>query len=137
MSKEARLVARLKALLGSKVWPLIVPQGQTLPATVYELSTEQPVNDSTGTTKARKKEFLVVPMAAASESQSGYDAMVALADLVIGNETRGSESGLSGWTDADGDVWHLDSVSDTLGEMLMGEDVLRVYAREMIFSVWV
>jgi hypothetical protein len=142
MSKETRLVARLKAMTGltaltsTRIYPLIVPQGQTLPAVVYQLLSCNPVNDSTSTSGTRAYSFRVMPMAEASDSAAGYYAMVAVADAIIGDESRTSPTGLSGWTDADGDIWHLDSMSDVLGEIESGQDVLRVYAREMIFSVW-
>lgn len=142
MSKETVLVARLKAMTGltalvsTRIWPLTAPQGAALPLVLYELVSETLVNDSTGTTKTRECEFRIVAFAEANDSASGYSAMVAVADAIKGDEARTSGTGLSGWTDAAGDVWHLMSQSDNSGELEAGTDVLQVYAREMVFNVW-
>ena len=122
---EEILVARLKALstaAATRIHPVVLPQKVSLPAIVYELITDVPSNTAGGTSGTHETRIEVLSMAAT------YSAVKALAAAVM--------AGVSGWTDGDGNLWHLDSQSDGSGQIEKGKDTFNYYGVLQEFVVW-
>ena len=132
MSAETKLVARLKATAGvtaligtgdaARVRPQRLRQGEGLPAITYLVASDSLENHSTGATTTREKRIQVNCLAAS------YDGAIALAAAV--------EAALSGWNDADGDIWHLDVQIDDVEETIAGQDEPECYRRIQDYIVW-
>ena len=122
-----RMVTRLKAtsavtaLVGTRVHPGFAPSN-TLPAIVYDVTSDEPENHSTGTTATHCMRIEVTSYAAT------YAGAKALAAAV--------ETALSGWNDSTGAVWHLDSSADDSGEVQAGANVLTFFAVVQQYQVW-
>lgn len=136
-SAEETFVARIKALsaivsstgLGATIYPDSFPEGAALPAITYEMSVDNPVNHAGGATGTHETRITAHCMAAT------YAGVKALAALVVGDEDT-TPSGVSGWVDADSNVWHLDSFRDDPGEIIVGQDIKHYYGVTQEFSVW-
>lgn len=133
---EEILVARLKAIsavaaiVGTRVYPAVLPQKKALPAIVYEMMTDVPSNSAGGATGTHETRIEVLNMA------TTYPAAKALAAAVQGNESSTAPTGVSGWTDGDGNVWHLDNQSDESGQIEKGQDTFNYYGVSQEFVVW-
>ncbi len=125
---ETRLVAKLKAttgvtdLIAARIWPGFRPEDSALPAIVYEMTTDMPVNYAGGTTGSAEMNLVVTSIATTYAGAKTLGAAVATA--------------ISGWTDDSGCVWHLDNQSDDFGAIKSGQDVLEYYAVVQNYSVW-
>jgi len=125
---EALLVAKLKATAGvtaivaARIYPMFAPQGAALPFLIYETTMDQPVNHAGGTTGTRQIQIALTCFA------STYTGAKALAAAV--------EAALSGWIDANGCVWLLESAHDEAGDMMQGRDVPEYFAVVQEYSVW-
>ena len=125
---EQKLVARLKdvagvtALVAARIWPVYRPADTALPAIVYEVDQRLPINHATGTTGTTECNLSVYCIA------STYAGAKALAAAV--------ETALSGWADADGCVWHLDSQTESVSPPLTGRDVPEFFIVDQNYSVW-
>jgi hypothetical protein len=136
-SPEEIFVARIKALsaivgstgLSATIYPDSFPEGGSLPAITYEMSGDNPVNHAGGATGTHETHITVHCMA------TTYAGVKSLAALVVGDEDS-SPSGISGWVDGDGNVWHLDSQRDEPGDIIVGQDVKHYYGMTQEFSVW-
>lgn len=123
-----RLVAKLKAttavtdIVSARIWPMFAPQGEALPYIVYEITVDNPSNHATGTTGTASMRLAVSCLA------STYGGAKTLAAAVA--------TVLSGWTDDSGCLWHLDSSSDDISEMMIGRDVPEFYAVTQEYIVW-
>jgi hypothetical protein len=125
---ETRLVAKLKAtsgvttLVSTRITPGYRKQGTALPAIVYQVYSDRPVNHAGGTTDTSEMRLSVYCMAAT------YAGSKALAAAV--------KAAISGWTDSSGSVWHLESQSDDIGDPMSGQDVPEYYAINQEYTVW-
>jgi hypothetical protein len=130
VSKETRLAAKLKTVtpLGSRVWPLLAPAGQSTPAATYQLVSDRPENSAGGTSGTYRAEFAVRVQTFVADGEAGYTKLVAAADAIV--------AAVSGWTDGDGDVWHMHNQGDDLGALQAGADVQDLYMRTIDLSVW-
>ena len=131
------LVARLKAidaittLVGIRITPGGRLQGNVLPAITYERVTGTEVNHSAGTTNTARVRFEVTCWA------DGYVDAYTLAALVRGDGAAGAETGLSGWKDANGNVWHLVlGPVDAPEQTIPGRDEKRAYGVTLDYVVW-
>jgi len=119
---HVRLVAKLKgtaavsALVAARVWPMVAPQGQALPYLVYRRVDSVPVNHAGGTTA---DDFTRIQLDCYA---STYDGARVLADAVRGNEDEVAPTGLSGWTDDDLRLWHLEIEQDGMEPLWDGMD---------------
>ncbi len=130
---EEILVARLKALsttAGTRVHPIVLPQKVSLPAIVYETISDVPSNTASGATGTHETRIEVLNMAAT------YPAVKTLAAAVVGDESSTGPSGVSGWTDGDGNLWHLESQSDETGQLEKGKDTFNYCGVAQEFVVW-
>lgn len=125
---ETRLVAKLKAttavtdLVAARIWPGFRPEGSALPAIVYEMTTDSPVNYAGGTTGTAEMNLVVSSIATTYAGAKALGAAVATA--------------MSGFVDTSSCVWHLDNQSDDFGAVKSGQDVLEYYAVVQNYSVW-
>ena len=129
MSATTLMVAQLKAtagvtaIVGAKVYPMIAPQSAALPYIIYEKPLDVPVNTATGADATSQKRFAVSCFAATYSGAHALGAAVAAA--------------LSGWVDSAGCVWHQESCTDDMGEVMSGQDVPEYYAVNQEYTVWV
>ena len=131
------LVARLKAitavtdLVGVRIMPIGRLQGNDLPAITYERVTGTEVNHATGTTNTARVRFEVTCWA------DGYVAAYALAAAVRGDGAQGAATGMSGWIDANSNVWHLVlGPVDAPESTIPGQDKKRAYGVTLDYVVW-
>lgn len=131
------LVARLKAitavtdLVAGRITPDSRLQGNVLPAITYERVTGVETNHSTGATNTARVRFEVTCWA------DGYVAAYTLAAAVRGDGAAGAESGLSGWKDANGNVWHLVlGPVDAPQSTIPATDEKRAYGVTLDYVVW-
>ncbi|MFA5234973.1 MAG: DUF3168 domain-containing protein [Sulfurimonas sp.] len=135
-SPEETFVARVNAitavsaLIGGRVYPIQPPEGVTLPCVVYELSGDNPINSAGGATGTHETHI------AAHLLASTYANVKALAAAMLGDESTTSPSGLSGWADTSGNIWHLDSQRDAPGELITGQDVREYQGVDQEYTVW-
>ena len=131
---EVLLVAKLKsmsavtALVGTRVWPLY-RKANTLPAITYEVTGDEPINHSTGTTKTSFVRVSILCFAAT------YAGVKTLAAAVRGDEAESSPSGISGWTDGNSSIWHLQSVIEDMEAPRTGENIPELYFVQMVFQL--
>lgn len=125
---ETRLVAKLKAtsavttLVSTRIWPGYRKEGTALPAIVYQMVGDNPVNYAGGTTDTAEMRLAVYCLA------STYAGAKTLGDAV--------KTALSGWTDDSGCIWHLDNQRDDIGDAMAGQDVPEYYAINQDYMVW-
>jgi hypothetical protein len=135
-SPEEILVAKLKGLtavstlVSSRVYPISIPQVDSLPAIIYEMSGDNPCNYAGGATGTTETRLTVTCIA------DSYGGVKALAAAVRGDENSTAPTGVSGWTDTGGNVWHLDSLRDAPGEVIVGQDLRQYHGVEQEYSVW-
>lgn len=121
---HTRLAAKLKALsttAGNRVYPIKRLQRSDLPAITYRRTARVPVNWASGTTQTSFHYFEVQCWAAT------YDAAMTLAGQVRGDEDETAPTGVSGWTDDEGEVWHLESETDEVQKLKGGRDDFEAY----------
>ncbi len=117
-----RMVAKLKsmadvtALVGTRIFPMRAPQGAVLPFITYQRVSRRPVNWVRGTSTTN---FLRIQVNCWA---TDYDGAVALAAAVRGDEDPNAPTGLSGWIDGEGEVWHLDIGTDDAENITPGRD---------------
>ena len=142
MLPQARLVAKLKsleavtALIGQSVWPIIAPQGTAYPHLVYQVLSDDPVNSAGGTTPTSNMKIRIAALALVSGGQSAYTAAWALASAVRGDCDPAAPTGISGWQDDQGSVWHLEDCFDEMGTITAGTDAFDAYVANLVFNVW-
>jgi len=129
MSKPwVTMVAKLKAdsavaaLIGARVYPMLRPQGTTLPAIEYEVTNDNPLNVASGATTTSECTITVDCIA------STYIGARALAAAV--------QTCLGGTADANGDIWHLTNQADVPGDIAPGQDIFESYVVSQDYSVW-
>jgi len=133
-SPEETFVARVKtitsvaALVDDRVYPVMPPEGVTLPCIVYE-SNDTAVNSAGGATGTHETRITAYLMA------STYAGVKALASAMVGDESA-SPTGLSGWSDSSGNIWHLDTQRDEPGEIISGQDIREYHGITQEFVVW-
>ena len=139
---QARLVAQLKTLaavtelIGSAIFPMIAPQGTAYPHLVYQVLSDTPVNSAGGATPTSNMKIRVAALSLASGGQSAYAAAWALASAVRGDCAVSEPSGISGWRDPAGSIWHLEDCFDEMGTIVSGSDTFDAYVCNLVFSVW-
>lgn len=117
-----RMVAKLKsmagvtALVGTRIYPMKVPQGAVLPFITYRRISRTPVNWVRGTSTTNFLRIQVNCWAA------NYDGALALAAAVRGDEDPDAPTGLSGWNDGVSEVWHLETEIDDAENITPGRD---------------
>jgi hypothetical protein len=117
-----RLVAKLKgmasvsALVGSRIWPMRAPQGQSKPYIAYRVVDRVPINHAAGTTASN---YMRIQLDLCSPT---YDGAIALASAVRGDEDEETPTGLSGWIDGDGRLWHLEMEQEDADDEMPGRD---------------
>jgi len=122
MAAELNATAGVTALVGSRITPLYRKQGSPLPAVVYEVISDEPLNWAGGTTGNSQMNLRIYCMAA---SYLGAKELGAAVQTV-----------LSGWNDDEGRVWHLLSQNDDVGDPIPGQDVPEFYAIDQSYTVW-
>ena len=125
-----RMVAALKAddavkaIIGTKLYPLLVPQSVVVPYIVYTF-TDISTNAGDGPTGTRQG--IVHFVFVATGSPSGYGQLRSLATAV--------EAALAG-ADSAGCIWQPQEAVDTPGPLAAGEDILDVQTIEQDYMVW-
>jgi len=109
-------------LIGTDIYPVGFPEGGTLPAVIYTMASDNPVNHASGTTTTHETRIEAHLMA------TTYSGAKALATAM--------ESALSGWADASGHIWHLDSTMDDPGEVKIGQDIREYHGVTQNYLVW-
>lgn len=131
-----RLVAKLKgmaaveAIVGTKAFPVKAPQGTVLPYITYQQTADPPANHSTGATSTAECRIQVNCWA------STYDGAVSLAAAVRGNEAESAPTGISGWIDDEGNVWHLQNEADGMESIMRGRDEFEAFQVVHNYLVW-
>jgi hypothetical protein len=97
MVAKLKATAGVTALTSTRIWPDF-RQSETLPAVVYEVDSDRPVNSAGGTTGTSEIAIAVTVYAATRTAARALSAAVRTA--------------LSGWVDSAGSVWHLDYEAD-------------------------
>ena len=127
MIPEQRLAAELNAtvavtaLVSTRITPLYRKQGAPLPAIVYEMTSDAPINHANGTTGTSVMHLRVYCMAA---SYLGAKEVAAAVQVVM-----------SGLNDDESRVWHLIDQSDDVGDPIPGQDVPEYYAVDQDYTV--
>ena len=122
-----RMVAKLKgmaavsALIGTRLWPIRAPQGQSQPYIVYRMVDMVPINHAAGTTSSN---YMRIQLDLCATT---YDGAKALAVAVKGDEDEETPTGLSGWVDPDSRVWHLEMEQEDIGSDIPGRDSPEVF----------
>jgi hypothetical protein len=120
------LVARLAALpavaalIGDRIYPLRARRISELDYLVYDVAAV-PVNHSTGAAGDQESTVTITCYG------KTYDRAAALAAAVRGDESN-DPSGLSGWIDADGRVWHCTSEGDDVEPVMPGRDEVEAFS---------
>jgi hypothetical protein len=139
---EVRLVARLKAitavaaLVSDRVYPVLLPQGEPLPALVYEIESDRPEGAAKGNCTAARIQLTVHCIGETTSTAHGYGAAHALADAVRGDCSTTSASGVASWVDADGRVWRMEDSNDEIIELAPGEGAPAAYSVRQSYSTW-
>lgn len=108
------LITAVTDLVGARIWPLY-RESLTLPAVTYEVTGDAPLNHSTGTTKTSMIRLSVICWA------TTYSGAKTLAAAVRGDESETAPTGISGWSDANSSIWHLDSASEDVDDVPSGQ----------------
>ena len=143
---HAELVAKLKsltavqAIVGTKVFPIIVPQIDKYPAIVYQVIGNTPENFADGTTGTFTMRVRVTCLSLTTAGQQGYTNAWALAEAVIGNCDPIAPTGLAGWVDpsstgTDKRVWQLEECFDEIGVIMRGRDQFEAFVVNEIYLV--
>ena len=125
---ETRLVANLKAtstitaLTGTRIYPMIRPQGAALPCIVYEITSDRPSNTAGGTSGTWEMSIALDCIA------TTYSGAKALGDLVA--------STMNGFADSAGCIWHMTNQSDQVGALSGGEEEPEFYTVSQDYTVW-
>jgi hypothetical protein len=134
---HTRLTARLKAitavtdLVGARIWPVDRRQGTELPAITYERITRTELNHATGTTNTSRVRIELNCWA------SSYAGAHALAAAVRGNGAADSPTGIAGWTDGNGNGWHIVlGPMDAPAAWLPGQDARTAHCVSMHVVTW-
>jgi len=117
-------------LVDAKITPVKARQRAALPYITYQRISRVPANHSTGTTATNETRIQVDCCAAT------YDGALALADAVRGDEDETEPTGLSGYNDPSGSVWHLENESDFTAPLRSGQDEVEAHIVSMDFLVW-
>ena len=117
-----KAVTAVTDLVSARIYPMLAPQSADLPFVIYETTVAAPVNHAGGVGTTVSWRF------AASGFASTYSGAKALGAAM--------ESARSGWTDADGCIWHLESSSDDVGEVQSGRQTPEFYAVQQEYTVW-
>jgi len=133
---DARLnaIAGLAALVGARIYRAARARGSILPAIVYTRISRTVVNHAGGQTDTQQARFQVDVYADAdTEVQQ-------IADLVKGETTGGTPSGLSGWTHT-GEAPYVTScllLSEIAGDEPgdTGAEDSRVFRRIQDYALW-
>jgi len=127
---RVKAIAGVAALIAGRVYPVVPPEGVTLPCVTYEAS-DNPVNSARGATGTHETRITATLMA------STYTDVKTLAAALVGDESETqTPTGLSGWSDADGNVWHLDNQRDEPGGIIAGQDVREYHGVVQEYVVW-
>jgi len=123
MLPQARLVARLKSLpgvtelVGGNVFGAIVPDIKSYPAIVYQVLSNPPANDADGSCNQYMMRLRITAIALSiGGKMPPYDAAWAIAMAIVGDaENEDGPTGISGWIDDAGSVWHVQDMFDEAG----------------------
>ena len=135
------LVTRLKALtavsdiVGTRVYPIIAPQGTKYPCVVYQVLSNEPLgNDLDGTDETFKLTVRISALSLTSAGEQGYKNAWDLAAAIIGDCAATNPSGLSGWADSYGNVWHMTSAFDEVGTIMAGRDQFDAFVVNLVLE---
>lgn len=134
---EEKLTARLlainavTAIVGTRIYPEKLPQTVSRSSIVYRRVMTRRTNSAGGATKTGRA------MLQLELECSSYTEAKSLAAAVRGDpEAGGGPSGLSGWVDSDGCIWHLVNERDEPGAIRPGQDEFEDWGITMDFVVW-
>ncbi len=136
MPPRTRLVAKLKSMtavtdiVGQHIYPIKIRQGVSLPYITFQQISDPPVNASKGATPTSAMRMQV------NCFEDTYDKAHTLAAAVRGDEAVVSPTGISGWIDGSGEVWHLDNELDSADDVRDGQDDFHAYAVIQDYLVW-
>jgi hypothetical protein len=117
----------IDALVDGRIWPEY-RHGRTLSAITYT-TTDTPINYAGGTTKTSK---VRVSLTVFADTEAHRQTLL---DAIIGDCAESSPTGLSGWTDGNGSIWHLDNVNTDIGEILSGQEVPECWEAYLDFTL--
>ncbi len=136
MPPRTLLVAKLKGMtavtdiVGQQIYPIKAPQGVSLPYITFQQISDVPINASKGATPTAAMRMQV------NCFEDTYDKVHTLAAAVRGDEAVSSPTGLSGWIDGNGEVWHLDNELESADDIRDGQDEFQAYAVIQDYLVW-
>ncbi len=122
-----RMVARLKAitavddLIDGRVYPMKAPQDVDRPYITYQIISRVPINHATGTSDSHHERIQINCWGV------NYDGAQELAAAVRGDEAQSSPTGLSGFNDGDGRVWHPENERDDIELLKVGHDDVEAF----------
>lgn len=137
---HAKLVARLKsisavtALVGSKVFPILAPQGTQYPCVVYQVIGNSPETTLDGSTTTFTMRVRVSCLSLTTAGEQGYKGAWDLAAAIIG-DCDSTPTGLNGWVDSDGLIWHLEDCFDEIGDIMYGRDQMEAFVVNQVYLV--
>ena len=139
---QSRLLTRLLALpavtaiVGAKVFAELVPGPPDYPAVVFKVLSDEPVNDANGGSNSYTMKLQVSCLAIGGQGSGPYTRVWALAAAVRGDaENSAGPTGLSGWKDAEGSVWHLIDSFDEAGEIREGTNTFWAFVVNQLYTV--
>jgi hypothetical protein len=142
MLPQARLTARLLSIdavttiVGQNVLPVLVPGTDQYPAVVFQVLEDHPDNDSTGSSDQWTMQLRVACIGLSQGPLRPYETVWQLAAAVAGlAEDPAGPTGLSGWKDDEGSIWHLMDEFDEAGEVMAGTDTFWAYVVNQLYEV--
>ena len=139
---QARLLTRLLALSGvttivkQNIFPELVPTLPQYPAVVFQVLANEPCNDADGASNSFTMKLQVSCLAIAKGPSGPYTQVWNLANAVCGDaENSAGPTGVSGWTDPEGSIWHLDDEFDEAGEIREGTETFWAFVVNQIYVV--
>ncbi len=144
---QIQLVDRLTALpaataiVNKNIFPELVPTLPQYPAIVFKVLENSPYNDADGGSNSYLMKIQVSCLAIAKGPTGPYTIVWNLANAVAGDAEHADENGdrqptgLSGWHDANGSIWHLVDEFDESGEIRDGTETYWAYVVNQLYTV--
>ncbi len=139
---QSRLVTRLGAIrevvaiVKGNIFPELVPKPHQYPALVFQVLSNEPCNDADGGSNSFTMKLQVSCLAIAQGPAGPYTTVWHLANAVCGDaENEAGPTGVSGWADPEGSIWHLLDEFDETGEIRDGTETFWAYVVNQIYGV--
>jgi hypothetical protein len=139
---QSRLLARLlsldavKELVQQNIFPELVPTLPQYPAVVYQVISNEPYNDADGGSNSFLMKLQVSCLAVAAGPVGPYTRVWQIASAVCGDpENEAGPTGVSGWRDPQGSIWHLVDEFDEAGEIRAGTETYWAYVVNQLYTV--